>query len=130
VRPYPNVRDLERSHGITWNELADLEPGLPQLLREARQASLFCRQWSDVERLFAPIRAAVVEMVGFASSNCRHTVLGGLGAYQVAYWKLYDAVAGLLPSRNAGVRTGPEQPDAAAAEDMPGQSAATATAAA
>jgi hypothetical protein len=53
----------------------------------------------DVDRVFAPIRNTLAELVGFASKNRCHPVLGGPQAYQIAYWKLYDAVAGLLPAR-------------------------------
>jgi hypothetical protein len=119
MKSYPKVRDLERSHGVSWQQLTDLEPQLPQLLSEARQASTVCRRWSDVDRLFMPIRNTLVEVVGFASPNCRHEVLGSPGAYQVAYWKLYDAVAGLLPSNNSAAETGLEKPGTkSAAETM------------
>jgi len=35
-------------------------------------------------------------MVGFYRRDCLYPVLVSSAAYQVAYWKLYDAVAGLL----------------------------------
>ena len=97
MAPYPNFRDMERLSGITWGELAALEPRLGDLLWVARGACVTCRRWSDVERVFAPIRTTLAELVGFAGKHHRHHVLGTAGAYQVAYWKLYDAVAGLLP---------------------------------
>jgi hypothetical protein len=37
------------------------------------------------------------ELVGFMAGQSRHPILGSVGAYEVAYWRLYDAVAGLLP---------------------------------
>ena len=99
MRPYPNYRDAERLWGITWQELAEIEPRLAELLWQGRQAAPACRAWSDVGRAFSPIREALVELVGFAGRNHRHPILGGAAAYQVAYWKLYDAVAGLLPGQ-------------------------------
>jgi hypothetical protein len=99
MKPYPNFRDLERVAGITWNDLANLEPMLAELVWKARQAGVTCRCRSDVARVFAPIRNNLAERIGFAGSNHHHPVLGGSGAYQVAYWKLYDAVAGSLPHR-------------------------------
>jgi hypothetical protein len=97
MTPYPNFRDLERQSGIAWCELAGLEPELRELLWAAQQEGLTCRQWADVNPTFAPIRNRLGELVGFSGKNCRHPILGSPGAYQVVYWKLYDAVAGLLP---------------------------------
>jgi hypothetical protein len=99
MKPYPNFRDLERLSGITWDDLTALEFRLEELLWAARAASATCRRWSDVDGGFAPIRNTLTELVGFAGRHHRHRVLDSTGAYQVAYWKLYDAVAGLLPCR-------------------------------
>jgi hypothetical protein len=97
---YPSFRDAESFSGITWRDLTALEPALEGLLFEALRASTCCRRWTDVDRLFAPIRNALAELVGFAGRHRHHSVLGSVGAYQIAYWKLYDAVAGLLPRRS------------------------------
>jgi hypothetical protein len=79
-----------------------------------------------VDRAFAPIRNTLAELVGFAGKNRRHPVLGGPGAYEVAFWKLYDAVAGLLPGRPGGGEEAPEkQRGERAAETRPTGSAAT-----
>ena len=109
MNPYPNFRDMERLSGITWQDLVELEPRLGDLLWRARQAGVGCLCWSDVDRVFSPFRNAVAELVGFAGHNHRHPVLGGTGAYQVAYWKLYDAVAGLLPGSAGGTAEAPEK---------------------
>ena len=97
MKSYPNFRDLEIGHGVVWPDLVALEPKLAELLWRARQASVTCRRWSDVERAFGPVRNEVTELVGFVGKHQRHSVLGSVGAYTVAHWKLYDAVAGLLP---------------------------------
>jgi hypothetical protein len=97
MKPYPHFRDVERRAGITWHDLVELDSRLAALLWEARRACVACRCWSDVDQAFAPIRNALSELVGFAVRSCRHPALFGSGAYEVAYWKLYDAVAGLLP---------------------------------
>ena len=36
-------------------------------------------------------------------------MLGSVGAYEVAYWKLYGAVAGLLPVRSAAAAEAPDK---------------------
>jgi hypothetical protein len=92
-----NVHDLEQAHGVTWAELAELEPLLADLLRRARTAGAGCGGWEDAGRLFAPFRDAVAELVGFRCRRSTHAVLGSVGAYEVAYWRLYDGVVGLLP---------------------------------
>jgi hypothetical protein len=102
MKPYPSFRDTERLWGITWADLSALEPRLKELLWAARAASATCRRWSDVDRVFAPIRNILTGLVGFAGRHHRHPVLGSAGAYQVAHWKLFDAVAGLLPIRAGG----------------------------
>jgi hypothetical protein len=119
----PSFRDLERIHGVTWHELTELEPMLGELLWDARQVCVTCRSWSDVGRAFALIRNALAELVGFTSKNYQHPVLGRRGAYQVAYWKLYDAVAALLPGRAAGAEEGLETKGETAAEPEPAEPA-------
>jgi len=99
MRAYPNFRDLERSEGVCWNELTALEPRLGELLWDARRACISCRRWSEVEQAFAPFRNSLAELVGFAAKNHKHPILGSPGAYQIAYWKLFDAVAGLFACR-------------------------------
>jgi hypothetical protein len=125
MKPYPSFRDLERRSGITWRDLAELEPKLADLLWGARQAGVTCRRWSDVDRVFAPIRNTLAELVGFAGKNHGHPVLGGPGAYQIAYWKLYDAVAGLLPGRATSAERVPDtQHRETVAETCPTESTA------
>jgi hypothetical protein len=102
VKYIPNVQDLERAHGVTWVELAGREPRLNELLWQARAAGSRCRHWNDVERLFAPLRDALTELLGFRGRHREHPLLGSSGAYEVAYWRLHEAVYGLLP-RPVGV---------------------------
>jgi hypothetical protein len=109
MRPYPNFRDLEKQSGITWHDLVELESRLTKLLWDARHACVNCRRWSEVEQAFAPIRNALTELLGFAGTHHRHPVLGTPGAYQIAYWKLYDAVAGLLPYHAPGAEEAPDK---------------------
>ena len=108
MRPYPNFRDLERIYGITWHDLVDLEPKLARLLWESRQASVICRRWSDLERVFAPIRNSLADLVGYGRRRRWHAVLAGREAYEVAYWKLHGAVAALLP-HSAGMADATEE---------------------
>jgi hypothetical protein len=97
MQDYPRTQELERFHNVTWRELAELDPQLDRLLWEARTAGAACRDWSNVGRVFAPFRNSLSRLVGFTSVHRRHRVLGSLGAYEVAYWKLYAAIVGLLP---------------------------------
>jgi hypothetical protein len=106
---YPNFRDMERHSGITWQDLVELEPRLGELLWKARQAGASCLCWSDVDRVFFPIRNSIFDLIGFTSVNRKHRVLGSTGAYEVAYWKLYDAVAGLLPRHARDESRAPEK---------------------
>jgi hypothetical protein len=123
---YPNFRDLERLSGITWADLTAREPGLGELLWEARQASVPCRRWSDVDQAFAPLRNSLANLVGFAGKHQGNPVLGSSDAYQVAYWKLYDAVAALLPGRTGRTEEAPEkQRTETVAEPCPTALAAT-----
>jgi anti-anti-sigma factor len=100
-KPYPGVHDVERAYGVAWGQLVDLEPRVEPLLWRARTAGGTCRTLTDVSRAFGPLRNELAGLIGFMGRHHRHPVLGSVGAYEVAYWKLYDAVAGLLP-RGAG----------------------------
>jgi hypothetical protein len=129
MNSYPNFRDLERLAGVTWQDLVELEPRLGELLWRARQAGASCHVWSDVHRVFSPFRKSLAERLGFAGDHRRHPILGSTGAYQVAYWKLYDAVAGLLPRRAASAAEAPERHwEKPAGETCPTEAAATTTA--
>jgi hypothetical protein len=102
MQPFPDIRYLERTHGVTWHELVELEPRLAQLLWESRQACVSCCRRSDVDRIFIPIRNSLAELLGFSRRHHWHPVLASLGAYEVAYCKLYTAVAASLPGRANG----------------------------
>jgi hypothetical protein len=108
MNPIPKVRELEQTFDVTWHELAGLEPRLNELLWHARAAGAGCGSWEDAERVFAPFRDAVAELVGFRGKHHRHPLLGSVGAYEVAYWRLREAVTGLLP-RPAAVREVPAE---------------------
>jgi hypothetical protein len=89
--------ERERTHGVTWGQLTGLEPRLDEVLWKARAGGAHCHCREDVMRVFVPVRNALADLVGFLGVNRDHPVLGSVGAYEVAYWRLYDAVAGLLP---------------------------------
>jgi hypothetical protein len=98
----PTVYEAQRTYGVTWNQLFELEPQLATLLWRARIAVAKCSTLADGLRVFGPVRDELAELIGFAGKHHRHPVLGSTGAYAVAYWKLYDAVAELLPRRTSG----------------------------
>jgi hypothetical protein len=62
-----------------------------------------------VEGVFGPVRNELRALIGFAGRHYRHPVLGSPEAYRVAYSKLHDAVAGLLPGRPAPAEAGLEK---------------------
>jgi hypothetical protein len=118
MKPYPAYWELEYLTGVTWQDLVDLEPRLGDLLWRARQEGAGCVCWADVDRALPPIRSTLVELVGFAGHNHSHPLLGSTEAYQVAYWKLYDALAGLVPVPS-GDADAPEKQREAAGKTCP-----------
>jgi hypothetical protein len=98
----PNVQDFESLHGIPWHELTQREPELTWLLWQARQAGASCRSWGDVYATFSPIRHRLAALLGVLGKHRRDPILGSPGAYEVAYWKLYEGVVGLLPRPGGG----------------------------
>jgi hypothetical protein len=105
----PGHEDDVGSICLTWAELVELEPQLQTLLWRAREAGACCSTFTDVDRVFGPVRNELTTLVGFSGQHHRHPVLGSTQAYQVAYSKLYDAVAGLLPSRVGRTKEGFER---------------------
>jgi hypothetical protein len=115
-KPYPDVSDVQRANGVAWGQLVELKPQLETLLWLARTAGGNCRNFLDVDRAFGPLRDELAGLIGFAGKHYRHPVLGSARAYEVAYWKLYDAVAALLPAQRAETAPAP----GAVAEGAPG----------
>jgi anti-anti-sigma factor len=105
-KPHSNGHEAKCTVSITWAQLVELEPQLETLLWQARQAGVSCRTSDDVNRIFGPIRNELAAMIGFAGRHHNHSMLGGAEAYQAAYSKLYDAVAGLLSGRTDGAEEG------------------------
>jgi anti-anti-sigma factor len=112
----PDLRELERTHSITFGRLIELEPRLELLLIQARQAGAACRSQADVDRAFAPVRNRLTALVGFSGQHSRHRILGSVGAYEVAYWNLYRALMDLLSQKGS-----PEAPSAGQDVSLPGQ---------
>jgi hypothetical protein len=89
---HPSVSDVQRSFGISWGQLVELEPELESLLQRVGSAGGRRRPVADQDRVFGPLRNELASLVGFAGKHHRHPILGSAGAYEVAYWILYDAV--------------------------------------
>jgi anti-anti-sigma factor len=102
-RLFSKLAEVERAHGVTWSRLVELEPQLENLLRQAREAGARCYTVGDVAQAFGPIRNDLAGLIGFAGRRHRHVVLGSAGAYHVAYTKLNEAVAGLIPAHVNGL---------------------------
>jgi hypothetical protein len=101
------VEDVQRVFGVAWAQVVELEPRVETLLGRARMAGADCRTMADVARAFGPLRNELAGLIGFAGEHQRHPLLGGPGAYEVAYWKLYDALAGSLPGGAGGAEAAP-----------------------
>jgi anti-anti-sigma regulatory factor len=118
---YPNVHDVERTHGVTWFRLVELEPQVERLLWRARLAGAKWRPFMPVERIFGPVRDELAQLIGFVGKHRKHPVLGSVGAYEVAYWKLFHAVAGSL----CGSPGGAAEAAAPGEEDGPARGSGT-----
>src|SRR5262249_45366975 len=101
---YPNVNDVQHTFGVSWDQLVELEPLLETLLERVKLAGPGSRTFTDVDRSFGPLRNELAALIGFAGKHHRHPVLGSVGAYEVAYWTLYDAVVRLLSGRAASAQ--------------------------
>src|SRR5262249_43196645 len=108
MKYYPNIKELERIHGVSWHDLVQREPALEDLLWVARRLSISCRRWSDLDRVFAPVLDELIGLFGLHGKLHRDPILGRTVAYEIAYGKLYDAVAGLLPGRADVAEKSPE----------------------
>jgi anti-anti-sigma factor len=95
---YRSVSDVQRTCGVTWGELVEAEPQVESMLWRAREGGAHCHTFADVARVFGPLRNELAGLLGFAGKHRRHPVLGSVGAYEVAYWKLYDALVALVPA--------------------------------
>jgi hypothetical protein len=93
----PDVDEMEHLHGVTFGRLVNQEPRLERLLWEARKVGATCRSQADVLAAFDTVRNQLSELIGFSSPHRVHRLLGSVGAYEVAYWKLFHAIADLVP---------------------------------
>jgi hypothetical protein len=100
---YPKVDEVERTFRVTRDQLVELEPDVKPLLWRARIAGGRCRTCGAAMEAFSALRGELAGLIGFDGKHRHHPVLGSLGAYEVAYCKLYDAVAGILAGRAEGV---------------------------
>jgi hypothetical protein len=103
-----NADEGQPPFGITWGQLVELEPRLQTMLWQARLAGAHCPALADVAEVFSPLRNELAELIGFSGKHHSHPILGSVGAYEVAYRKLYDAVAELLRGRTGGAKEAPE----------------------
>jgi hypothetical protein len=104
---HPNVSDVQSTFGVSWGQLVELEPQLETLLGRALLAGPGSRTFADVDRVFGPLRNELAALIGFAGKHRRHPILGSAGAYEVAYWTLYDAAVRLLSGRATGAQEAP-----------------------
>ncbi len=89
MKDFTHVKEMERIHGLHWEQLVEIEPRLDQLLESAR--SVFCRNWEDVHRGFSQFKTDIHHLT--RSIVNRYPSLEGHAVYDVMYWKLHNAVA-------------------------------------
>jgi hypothetical protein len=99
---YPDVQDLENLVGISWRDLAELEPQLETLLWWARSRGATCRTLADVKQAFRSVQNELAGLFDFVRGQRRHPLWGRPEAYAVAYWKLYDVVSAPVRSTLSG----------------------------
>lgn len=87
------VKNMERMHKVTWDQLVELEPELDNLLADARAVGQCCRTWRDVEKNWTPFKNPIHNLIGLFRKHRGHPVLGTVAAYDVTYWKLHNALA-------------------------------------
>jgi hypothetical protein len=63
------VLQVGKMYGVTWDQLAELEPELTGLLKFARMVGDGCRKRHDVERGFNQFKNDIVKLVGFCGST-------------------------------------------------------------
>jgi hypothetical protein len=110
MKSISTIHGAEHNHDVTWHELVELEPELLQLLWWARLAGTACRNRWDIDRAFSPLRNDLAGLIGFQGKHSKHPILGTAGAYAVAHWKLYEAIAALVPTVAATKAEEPETP--------------------
>lgn len=93
MRDERSVKTMERMHGLNWSELVQMEPELGRLLTFARMVGDCCMNWRDVDRGWGQFKDRIADVVGYLGRHRSHPVLGTVGAYDVVYWKLHNAVA-------------------------------------
>ena len=89
-----DVKRLERHHGITWNELVELEPRLDGLLCDAQCSRPLPEEEDDFnyEIAWGQFKQPIADLVGyFRHDNCDPR-LTTVGAYEVAYYTLWHTL--------------------------------------
>jgi hypothetical protein len=93
MKDVTNVKDMERIHKITWDQLAELEPELDKLLADARSVGKCCRTWREIEKGWTRFKNPIHTLIGLFGKHRGHPILGTVAAYDVTYWKCHNAVA-------------------------------------
>ena len=93
MRDSRSVKDMERIHGLRWNQLTEQEPELERLLDIAKMVGDSCRTWSDVLKGFSQFKNDVDRLTRSIVSLSPAPKPNGTAVWDVIYWKLHNAVA-------------------------------------
>jgi hypothetical protein len=93
MRDSRSVKDMERIHGLRWEQLVEQEPELERLLKIARGVGDACRTWNDVLRGFSQFKNDVDRLTRAIVTRSPAPAPNGTAVWDVIYWKLHNAVA-------------------------------------
>ena len=89
-----DIKTIETHHGVTWERLGELEPALEALLAVIQAARPLNPkdkhfQW---EIVWGQFKDRIATLVGFHRRDLCDPLLKTIGAYEVAYAKLWHAL--------------------------------------
>lgn len=87
-----DIKHLEEHHGITWEELVELEPRLDGLLSEVQDARPLNKRRFNYEIAWGRFKNPITDLVGYFRHDDCDPRLKTVGAYEVAYYTLWHAL--------------------------------------
>ena len=88
-----SAKEMEKMHGLSWNQLVEQEPELERVLKIARMVGDGCRTWDDVQMRFSQFKNDVDRLTRSIVHQSPAPKPNGTAIWDVIYWKLHNAVA-------------------------------------